>query len=59
MVLSMKNWTWFNLISQNKNKTGGNLMVWFNFGAGLVVMMRKSLKTRDYAHQNLDMVMLS
>ena len=34
-------------------------MVWFNFGAGLVVMMRKSLKTRDYAHQNLDMVMLS
>ena len=34
-------------------------MVWFNFGAGLVVMMRESLKTRDYAHQNLDMVMLS
>ena len=55
--------TWFyrwknghGLISQNKNKTGGNLMVWFNFEAGLVVMIRKSLMTRDYAHQNLHMV---
>ena len=31
-------------------------MVWFNFEAGLVVMIRKSLMTRDYAHQNLHMV---
>ena len=39
-----------------RNETEGNLMVWFNFEAGLVVLMRENLKTYGFIDEKLHMV---
>ena len=52
MVLSMKIFDMVLSDLSKRNETEGNLMVWFNFGAGLVVLIFDNFKTHGLICQN-------